>query len=267
MITLDDKYRLENFGLYVEEGHDYPATPNFHRKTMHIPGRPGYWDFGSEIRDKPFNIPLATQSKDRVELQWRLNNFVTFLFDEFGKPREFKLVYDYEPSKFYMVKVSDSFSPTRVRPFSRFILPLVADNPYKYSKVYADEVTWGSEFITFESDYLLGHTNDFAGNPIKINNSRTVNITSSGLAVQPNIIIEGTANNLTLSANGHSFTLPNFSNEKWEIDFEKYLVSRNNEETMIEIRDFYLMPGDNEIIVTGSNIDVELQVKFRDKYN
>lgn len=267
MITLDDKYKFKDFGLYVEEGHDHPVTPSFVRKVMHIPGRPGQWDFGTEIREKAFQIPLATQSRDRVELQRRLNNFVAFLFDEFGQPREFKLVYDYEPGKFYKVKVAESFSPERVRPFSRFILPLVANDPYKYSNVYADEVTWGSEEITFEYDYLLGHTNDFADNTINITNPRTVNITVSGLAVQPIIYIEGSANNLTLSANGHSFSLPNFTFEKWEIDFNRYVVFRNGQETMEEIWDFYLMPGNNQIQVTGNNIDIELSVKFRDKYN
>ena len=63
-----------------------------------------------------------------------------------------------------------------------------------------------------------------------------------------------------------SFSLPNFNNEKWIIDSEKYLVWRNGQETMIEIREFYLMPGDNEISITGTNFDIDLAIKFRDKY-
>ena len=263
---MDDKFRLEDFGLYIEEGHDHPATPNIERKTMPIPGMDGVWDFGTEIREKPFNLPLATQVRDRPKLQQSLNNFVAFLFDEYGKPREIKLVYDYEPDKFYMVKVSDQFSPERIRPFARFMLPLVADDGHKFSNVYADEVTWGSTDITFEADYLFGHTNDLGGS-IKVTRPQTFNITVSGLAVQLIFEIEGTANNLTISCGKHEFTLPNFVNTKWIIDFEKYVVFRNGQDTMIEIRNFYLLKGNNEISVNGSNINIELRVKFRDKYN
>jgi len=130
---LDDKFRVEDFGLYIEEGHDHPPTPIFERKTMHIPGKEGVWDFGTEIKEKYLNLPLATQGRDRAELQRRLNAFVAFLFDEYGKPREIKLVYDYEPDKFYMVKVSEQFSPERIRPFARFIFPLVANEGCKFA--------------------------------------------------------------------------------------------------------------------------------------
>ena len=87
------------------------------------------------------------------------------------------------------------------------------------------------------------------------------------MAVQPNLIIEGTANNLKVECGDYSFALPNFINGKWEIDFKRYVVFRNGQETMIEIRDFYLMPGSNEIKVTGNNINIDLRIKFRDKYN
>lgn len=262
---MDDKYRISDFGLYVEEGHNHPATPNFQRKTMHIPGKAGEWDFGTEIRSKSLDIPLATQAWDRVKLQQSLNSFVAFLFDPFGKPREIKIVYDYEPDKFYMVKVSDSFSPERVRPFARFILPLVASKPYKYSNSFADEVLWGSETITFEYNYLLGH--ESLGGSVKITNPQTFDLSVEGLAIQPMFEISGTANNLTISCSEYSFTLPNFTNTSWEIDFEKYLVYKNGQETMIEIRDFYLIPGNNQVRITGSNINIDIRIKYRDKYN
>lgn len=264
MITLDDKYKFKDFGLYVEEGHDHPVTPSFVRKVMHIPGRPGQWDFGTELREKAFQIPLATQSRDRVELQRRLNNFVAFLFDEFGQPREFKLAYDYEPGKFYKVKVAESFSPERVRPFSRFMLPLVANDPYKYSNVYADEVTWGSEVITFEYNYLLGH--ESTSGAVKITGPQTINITVDGLAVQPIFEISGTGVNLSISANGYSFDLPIFVDIDWIIDFEKYVVYQNGQERMLDIKDFYLMPGNNQVQVKGDIIDINMRIKFRDKY-
>ena len=241
---MDDKYRFSDFGLYVEEGHEHPAIPNMQRKTLHIPGRSGLWDFGVEVREKSFIFPIATlysKKEDKIELQTKLNRFIEFLYDDFGQPREIKMVFDYEPDKFYLVKVSDSFIPSRVSPFSGFDLSLIAYNPYKHSNVYADEITWGSETITFEYNYLLGH--ESLGGSVNITGPQTFNLSFEGLAVQPVFEIEGTANNLKFECGKYNFTLPNFSNTKWTIDFEKYLVWRNGQETMIEIRDFYLMPG------------------------
>ena len=36
-------------------------------------------------------------------------------------------------------------------------VPLTASDPHAYSVVSADEITWGSEIITFDWNYLLGH--------------------------------------------------------------------------------------------------------------
>ncbi len=266
MIILDGK-NISEFGFEVEPGHEDPITPNMERKTLPIPGRAGLWDFGTEIREKPFSFPIKIMDRFHDNMQQAYNELVAFLFDDYGQPRTIKMVREYEPDKFYTVKVVQQMIPERPFEDGSLNLSFVADDPYKYSNVYADEVTWGSTNITFEADYLLGHTNDFGSEKVNIIGPQTLNITASGLAVQPILIIEGTANNLTLSTNGHSFTLPNFSNTKWEIDFSKYLVSRNGQETMTEIRDFYLMPGNNDIKISGSNINIKLQVKFKDKYN
>lgn len=264
---MNDSVRFEDFGLFVQEGHEHPEMPVFERKVVFIPGRPGVWDFGEEIRERPpLRFPLGI-IEDRLILQYRLRQLKEFLYDDFGKARIIKIVYDYEPGRFYLAKCLTNINPVRFATLAEFVLEFQTVDPYKYSNVYADEVIWGSEVITFEYDYLLGHTNDFGGEPIRITRPQTVNITASGLAVQPVLNIEGSANNLTLSANGHSFSLPNFSNTKWEIDFNRYVVFRNGHETMEEIWDFHLIPGNNEILITGSNIDINLSVKFRDKYN
>lgn len=268
MITLDDNYRLEDFGYRALLEHYHEAIPEIRDKTMSIPGMAGRWNFGSELGSKPFEIPIQALGLDSLDLQGKQNDLVAFLMNEFGNPRPIKMVFDYEPDKFYTVEISGSVAPTLKAHIIRSnTLPFVAHDPYKYSESFADEVTWGSENITFESDYLLGHTNDFGGDYVSVTGPETLLITVSRLAIQPIFEIEGTASNLTISANGYSFTLPNFTNTKWKIDLDKYLVYRNDQETMEEIREFYLMPGENEIKVTGSNINIQLAVKYRDKYN
>lgn len=264
MIILDDK-NISEFGFYVEPGHDDPITPTIEHKTMHIPGRPGAWYFGSEIKERPLAYKLKLHERFHDRMQSTYNELVAFLFDEFGRPREIKLVREYEPDKFLTVKVMHQMLPGRLVDEGNLTLPFVAYDPYKYSNVYADEVYWGSEVVTFEYHYLLGR--DGVNGGVQLTSPQTINVDVDGLAVQPVFEIEGTANNMKIECGKYSFTLPNFSNTKWEIDFEKYLVYRNGEETMIEIRDFYLMPGSNAVKVTGSNINIDLRIKFRDKYN
>ncbi len=264
LITIDNK-RLEDFGLRLEEGQEHPATAQLNQNTLKIPGRSGLWHFGTEIMEKNFSFPIATNGINRAELQQRFNSLVVFLCDEFGKPREVVLKFDYEPDKFYRAKLSEHIVPDMLKPFTRFALSFVAYDPYKYSNTFADEVTWGSEVITFEYHYLLGR--EGVHGAVKVTGPQTINIPVDGLAVHPIFEINGSANNLTISANGYSFTLPNFTNTSWIIDFEKFVVYRNGQDTMIEIRDFILMPGNNEVKITGRNINIDLRIKYRDKFN
>ena len=263
MITMDGK-SIEDFGFYVEPGHEDPMTPEIERKTLSIPGMKGVWDFGTEIGERPFAYPLMIMDRYHDDMQREYNNLVAFLFDDFGQPREIKLVRNYEPDKFYMVKIAQQMVPERLTEDGKLVLPFVASDPLKYSNTFGDEVFWGSEIITFEYNYLLGR--EGLDGSVSINGPQTLAIPIDGLAVQPVFEINGTANNLTISANGYTFTLPNFTNTRWEIDFEKYIVYKNGQETMIEIREFYLMPGNNQVKVAGSNINLDMRIKFRDKY-
>src|SRR5690606_14011735 len=130
-------------------------------------------------------------------MQRAYNRLVAFLFDPFGKPREIKIVREYEPDKFIKARVLQQMLPERLTEEGKVVLPFIAYDPYKYSNVYADEVTWGSTDIFFtNTTYTLGHTNDFGNGPIHIKSPQLINVTVSGLVVQPIIEIIGTANNL-----------------------------------------------------------------------
>ena len=95
MITLNDK-RLEEFGYRALIDHYHEAVPEIRSKTISIPGMPGRWDFGSELGSKRFEIPIRALSDSSADLQHLQNELVAFLMDEFGNPRELKMVFDYE---------------------------------------------------------------------------------------------------------------------------------------------------------------------------
>ncbi len=264
MIRLND-IPVEELGLYTRPGDIHPLSPNIKTESVKVPGRHGSIPMQSRLDDRKHDIPLAIL-KDRMdEAQLVAREFVQILFDGFGMPKTLKLIYDYEPDKFYYVKLDDGISPDRFIGFSDFVCNFISHDPFAYSTVTSDEITWGSEIITFEYHYLLGH--EGAGGMQTVNGPKTINVEVDGLAVRPIFEIEGTANNLTIIANGYSFTVPDFNDESWIIDFGDYTVLRNGKETMIDdMRKFYLLPGENEIDIKGSNINIEMTIKYRDKF-
>lgn len=262
-----DDVLLQDEGISVLINSDEPSLPSVRNLSVTVPGRHGSYDFGAFFEPREFTLNCVYDRQNYNELKSSLQVLNSLLLDDFGRPKTVRLRFGDEPDKYFIARLSDGV-PVERRSDRGFIsVNLTAFDPYKYSKVTADEVTWGSEDITFEADYLLGHENDFADEYVKITGNDTLVTSVSGIAIKPTFMINGTANNLTVSANGHYFSLPNFTNVRWEIDFEKYLVRRNGQETMLEINDFYLMPGSNEISITGSNINIEMAIKYHDKYN
>jgi len=86
-----DGIPIRKWGLQIQKEHDHPAVPELRAKSMVIPDMPGQWDFGAELGPKQFRFPLGFIEYNDIEKQRRINEFVAFLFDIYGKPREMKL--------------------------------------------------------------------------------------------------------------------------------------------------------------------------------
>ncbi|MDF2543491.1 MAG: hypothetical protein K0S47_3209 [Herbinix sp.] len=264
-ILLNDTYTLKDFGMICEPGHVNPLTPTFENKTIAIPGKHGLYNFGSEIRERVFQIPLIMIERDRTLMQHKMRDFISFLFDVYGKPKDIKLSFDYEPDKYYIVQCASQIDAERAINTGRMSIGLVAYNPHAYSQVYSDEITWGSEVITFQSSYLLGHSG--SNGLVNITGATNLSVIVDGMAVKPVIEITGSATDLVISANGYTISLGTFTNASWVIDCETYTVIKDDAGTFISnFRDFILIPGDNNISITGTGISLLIRIKSRDKY-
>lgn len=265
MITLDGK-SLSYFGLSCEKQYN-PLTPTFDLKSLHIPGAVGLYNFGTELKEKVFGFEVGAIERDKTLLQHKLSDFISFLLNEKGEPRPLKMVFDYDPDKYYTVALSEQINPERVLRTGKFKLQLTAHDPRAYSVAYADEITWGSTEITFLSHYKLGHTG--SASTVQITTPTILDVLIDGLALKPVIEISGSASGLSLSVNGYTITLPTFSSASWIIDCEKYTVMKNGASAFSEVflRDFILLPGSNQIQITGTGINVTMRIKARDKYN
>ncbi|PEB86076.1 phage tail protein [Bacillus thuringiensis] len=266
-LTIDGK-SLNQLGLALLPGFQHPAAPPIRDYTVSIPGRPGAYYFGSDIDPLEFNLPLIIKpQEDRYQLAAAIRKMVAVFIDPYGKPKEVKLIYDYEPDKYYLVRYSGSMPIDRYFRMGKFELPLIAYDPYAYSIASStDEVRWGDD-IPFMSDIPLG----IGESSYNVTTPQTLNIDNFGTRVlRPVIEISGTATSLTLAIQGESFSLGTFTNSTILIDAEQYAALKNGQNFLFQIQGnlekLELIPGANAIQIGGSNLNINIAFKYRAKY-
>ncbi|GEM04092.1 hypothetical protein HMI01_10800 [Halolactibacillus miurensis] len=266
MIILDGQYKLSDFGLIEETGHDHPSTPSFSNVTFDATGRDGLQYMDTDIETKTFFVPVGIVEHDKVIKQKKLRDFARFWLDDYAKPREVKLSLDYEKEKEYTVRLNERINPTRLVNAGRFNLFLTAYDPYAYNNVLQDEINWGSETIDFEDSYLLGHEGSTTEQTLTA--PATLNYWCEGLALKPKILISGSADNLVIKNGTQEIIFPDFANADWSIDCKEYEVLLNGAENFnaLKLRDFWLYNGMNNVEITGSNINITIRFVYRDKW-
>jgi phage-related protein len=262
MIFLDGQ-PISNWGLQIQKEHDHPAVSDLRRKTMTIPGMDGEWDFGADEGPKPFRFPLGFIEYDPYEKQRKLNDFVAFLFDVYGKPREMKLTFDYEPDKYYRVKLANGFTPRRIRGLAFFDLLLIASKPRKNFIVSSDEITMDSD-IPIMSDILW----DTGFSNIRITSPQTFEIINNGsLAILFTFHMEGSGDNVSFSANGKTMTFNSFTNKTIEIS-DNFVVKVDGIADLTISNGVFLelLPGINQVSVAGNNLDLTISESLTYQY-
>lgn len=266
-LTIDGK-SLNQLGLALLPGFQHPAAPPIRDYTVSIPGRPGAYYFGSDIDPLEFNLPLIIKPQEnRFELATSIRKMVSTFIDPYGKPKVVKLIYDYEPDKYYLAQYSGSLPIDRYFRMGKFELPLIAYDPHAYSVVESDkDILWEDE-IPFMSDITF----DFGANSYTIIAPQTLNIDNQGsLVVRPIIEITGNAAALTLAINGESFSFGSFTNSTFLIDADRYAAIKNGQNFLFQLKgnleNLELMPGANAIQIGGSSLNVNIAFKYRAKY-
>ena len=265
-VWIDDILLQDEFGADVLLNSEEPALPALRNLSVTVPGRHGAYDFGAYFEPREFTLNIVFMRQDYADLKRDIRKLNRLLVDEYARPRTLKLRFGDEVDKYYNVRVTQAVPVERAAERGFITLGLTAFDPYAYSMVMADEVVWGSEIITFEYNYLLGMGG--TGGGFKVSSPQTIPIYVDGESLRPIIEIDGSANGLTISANGKSFKLPNFSATKWIIDGGNFVVKRNGVEDLSAMSgDFIeLLHGDNNIAIIGSSMNFDITIKYRDKY-
>jgi len=264
MITLDGK-KPNELGFMVLSGHSHPILPETVENTLSIPGRHGQYHFNSHLNTRTFEIPCGiVQQKTWGDLQQIVRGIASFFVDSYGKPREIKLQFDYEPDKFYYVRYTNSLPIERLVKLGKFTLALTAYDPFSYFLYQSDEIIMDSDIpVLSDIFWNTGSVNHLITHP------QTIEFVNSGtLVIRPTFIIEGSASSLTLTMNGKSLSLPSFSNTTYEINGENYMVRKSGVNDLKSMTgDFLeLMPGFNQLSVSGTSLNFNLSVIYRFKY-
>lgn len=264
-MTLDG-YTPESFGLNMYLDHSNPFNPSISNKSVKVPYVDGEYYFKTEKGSKAITIKCDCIEEDDTTRQQMIYSFIAFLHDGFGNPRDIKIIFDYSPDRYIMARLNSQVTPERLMAMTNFGLSFTAYDPYSYSAAEADEITWGSDILTFESSYLLGSE----GSPgeVKMTGDTIITECVYGLAVKPIIEVSGTALGLIIANGDYSIRFDGFINSEWEIDCNKYIVKKNGENAFskVELGEFYLLPGANNVHISGLSLDITINMKYRDKY-
>lgn len=262
-VLLDGIDPEKEWGLIFLQKHYHPATPEIRNKTMTIPGMSGEWDFGSERGPKPFNLPFGFIEYDRFTKQRKLNDFVAFLFDAYGTPRSLRLIFDYEPDKYYDVKLSARIDPERLFHATRFDLSLIAHKPERKFIMPSNEIRMGSR-IPIMSHIMWGT----GISQRSITSPQTFRIANNGtLAIPFTFRLEGSGTNVSVKVNGKTMTLGTFTNKVFEVQ-DKFIVKVDGITDLTSTNGVLLelLPGMNEITVSGSNLNLSFSEKLTYQY-
>lgn len=264
-MKIDGYDTIDTFGLNMYLNHDNPFGGDITNQTSDVPSMDGSYLFRSKIGKKTLKFTLDTTESDEIKRQQLIYKFIAFLYDSFGKPRDVQLIFDYAPDRYVTARLNSEVTPDMLMGQTSFELTFIACDPYNYLLVNSDDITWGSETITFESSILLGSGND---KNLSVTENTTYHVFVNGLALRPVITITGTATNLVLTNGDYSIAVGTFTNKTVVIDCAKYRVTKNgvNAFNDVHLRDFYLLNGENNIAISGTGMNFTISISFKDKY-
>ncbi|KEK22465.1 phage tail domain-containing protein [Bacillus gaemokensis] len=264
-----DDVKLQDIGVMALLDSDEPLFPDVRENSVVIPGRHGAYNFGSYLQPLEFELKCAFDRQETyTDLAYQIREFKKLFIDGYGRPKRVKLRFESEPDKFYYVEYNGRVPIERIAHFGLFSLPLKAYDPHAYSTSEStDDVLWGSDVVTFMSDILLG----IGDSSYVVTSPQTISIDNVGsLIVRPIVEISGSAENLALTLNGERFLIGSFTNSSFVIDAERYSVMKDGKNYLFQMQGnlekLELVPGANAVSIGGSNLNVNIALKFRAKY-
>lgn len=262
-----DDVDIIDYGFFMEPGHENPALVDGRNYVSSVPGMPGQLFYGNDPGPIPFSIPINTLQQNRFDLQQQVRLLKSIFHDSNGRKKTVKLKFSYEPDKYYNVRYDGDVSFERIFESGRATLPLICDEGFALSVAENDEITWGSEDITFTADFTLGHM----GSGEKMFTAPgTTTFTVTGANLRPSLHVTGSGTDVTIGWGEKVMSLGTFTDATWLIDLQNFEVLKDGMNALHLISgdwlDMVLTQGDNTIEVNGSGLNLTLRAEYRDRF-
>jgi predicted phage tail component-like protein len=253
------------YGVRVLAGSQHDALPETRDRTITIPGMHGAYDYGADLGVRQFEIKCGLiDATDPADLQVKIRKLASELTDAYGRPKTVRLTFSEEPDKYYSVRYTGRVGVDRIHRLGFFSLPFTAFDPMARSVVTSDQIVMDSD-TPIMSDLLW----DTGLSERTITAPTTFTIANNGsTAIRFSFAVEGSGTNVTVAANGKTFTLDTFANKTIEVDGDSYIVKVNGvEDLTLADGDFIeLMPGINTVAVGGSALNLTISESLTYKY-
>lgn len=266
MVAIDGVDLKKDLGIDVLLAVELPVAPDTRDKTLEIPNKHGAYDLGAYMQPVPHAIPIHIKDKDMLAIQRKAKELTRLLLDDWGRPKTVKLTYDLETNRYHNVRYTGSLDIARQAVKGELTLPFTNYDAWHYDVNLTNDINMDSTTVTADDDYDI---NTVSVTDEQITANTTVQAFSNGYAIRPKLLINGTGQNVTFTVNGKSFSLKDFTNASFTINGKDYTVLKDGANGFTEKigRDFLeLMPGLNDITITGDNMDFTLTIEFRDQY-
>lgn len=239
------------------------TLPARRKREIAIPGKDGTYDFGGNTFDnKVIEVQLTLNENSLYELRRKARQIAAWLSTSVRQP----LIFDDEPDKYYLAKVYDSISPEEIADTGIVSVKFECE-PFAYLLVStAEEITWGSN-ISWGSDVTWGNSSNYT---FSISSPKEIMVDNPGTyKLRPVIVITGSFSSISISVNGKTFNYTEaVSNETVTINNAKYTVKKGSVNKLnISAGDFLeLNPGENDITVSGADLNCTITIDFKPLY-
>lgn len=256
---------ISKFGA-LWKSKDRSLKPSRQKSKISVPGQNGSYKFSGNQTDDDriisgtIHLPALSQR----DLRNKARSIAAWLHGE-GE-----LIFDDEPDKAYIAEIYEGISLEQLVTMGSASVSFEC-GPYAHSTIStAEDVTWDSDVI-WDSDITWGGSDNFT---FSVNESPTViEIENTGtVSVRPIITITGSFTDIRITINGkilgyseaiaeETVTINNFKYTVKKGDINKLDVVTGDIENFLE-----LLPGKNDITITGTGLNCTVLFDFKPLY-
>jgi hypothetical protein len=258
--------KLEELGYKVLLNSQQSSLPGTQDSTVHIRGKNGLYDFGSDILERDFELICYVPKDTNYDVKSSIRELAAFLIDGKGKPKKVQMIFKNEKDRAFYVKYSGAV-PIQylVNNKAKFTLPLIAHDPFSEAVEEAGTQTLDSD-VSLDSDVKLeGDVYSFT-----VTEPTTVTVNNYGtLDIAPVTQITGSFDDLSIACDGKTFVYSEaIVDQTLIVNHDKMTAKIGTTNKLGKCSgDFIELPiGDSDVTISGTNLNFTIDFIFKPKF-